>query len=278
LARLLFLSAPAQGGEARYFGDERTFTAHIAQLMTQALPAAKTQIKGPLTLTLEGLPNGEIQMNLDSLYSYCRRAPDDCDAQTQVYITRASTAFRKMLAPLQAVDLRAVVRDGAYIKNTESLYDDKLIAERLIGDLWILCVVDMPGAMRILSVSQLPELKLSSNEALVLCKKNSAATLPPLTPAKRDYPWAGVNIVTGDPYDAGWLIFPERWTGIAESLQGDLLVAAPGVDILLYSSGAAPDSVAALGKAASVVAAKAQKLLSTAVLRWTPTGWEEAKP
>lgn len=278
LTRLLLLSAPAQGEDSRYLRDEKTFTAYIAQLMTRALPTAKTQIKGPLTLVLEGLPNGGIQMNLDSLYSYCRRAPDDCDPQTQAYIARAATSFRKMMTPLQAGDLRAVIRDNAYIKNTEKLYDDKLIAEPLIGDLWTLCVVDMPGAMRILSVSQLPELKLSASEALALCKKNAAATLPPLEPAKRDYPWAGVNIVTGDPYDAGWMIFPDRWTGIAESLQGDLLVAAPGVDILLYASGAAPDSVAALGKAAAIVAAKAQKPLSTAVFRWTPTGWEEAQP
>jgi hypothetical protein len=56
LARLLLLSAPALGGEAPYFNDERTFTAHIAQLMTRALPAAKTQIKGPLTLTSKAYP------------------------------------------------------------------------------------------------------------------------------------------------------------------------------------------------------------------------------
>ena len=278
LAPLLLLSAPAQGGDAPYLSDERTFTAYIAQLMTRALPTGKTQIKGPLTLTIDGLPDGEIQMNLDSLYSYCRRAPEDCDPQTQAYIARSATSFRKMMAPLQLADLRAVIRDSGYVENGEKLYHDKLIAEPLIGDLWIVCVVDMPGAMRILSLSQLPELKLSSDAALALCKKNSAATLPPLEPAKRDYPWAGVNILTGDPYDVGWLIFPERWTGIAESLQGDLLVAAPGVDILLYASGAAPDSVAALGKAAAVVAAKAQKPLSTAVFRWTPTGWEETTP
>jgi hypothetical protein len=33
-----------------------------------------------------------------------------------------------------------------------------------------------------------------------------------------------------------------------------------------------------LAKAAAVVTARAQKPLSTAVFRWTPTGWEEAKP
>jgi hypothetical protein len=81
-----------------------------------------------------------------------------------------------------------------------------------------------------------------------------------------------------DPYDSSWLIFPERWTAIAEKLQGDLLVAAPGVDTLVYGNGTADDSVAALGKAAAIVAAKTQKPLSTAVFRWTPTGWVEAKP
>ena len=280
LAPLLLLSAPARGGEGRYLSDERTFTAYIAQLVTRAMPAGKVTVKEPLTLTIDGQASGLVQINLDSLYSYCRRAPEDCDRQAETYVGRASDLFHRMAKPLERSDLRAIVRDNAYVEGFRKLYNGQgePVAEGLVGDLWVLCVVDMPGSMQILSSAQLPELKLSSNEALALCKKNSAATLPSLAPAKRDYPWAGVNIVTGDPYDAGWLIFPERWTGIAESLQGDLLVAAPGVDILLYASGAAPDSVAALGRAAALVAAKAQKPLSTAVFRWTPTGWEETKP
>ncbi len=273
LTPLLLLSAAAQGAEARYLSDAGAFTAYMAQLVNGVLPPGKAaQIKGPLTLTFEGLESGVIQMNLDSLYSYCRRAPEECDVETQAYVARVAGLFRKMSTPLRRADLRAIVRDGAYVEGAKKMFD--AVAEPLVGDLWVLCVIDMPGAMQILGSAQMAKLNLSANEALALCKENAAATLPQLAPTRRDYPWAGVNIVTGDPYDAGWLIFPERWTTIAENLQGDLLVAAPGVDI----SGAAPDSVAALGKAASVVAAKAQKPLSTAVFRWTPTGWEETKP
>jgi uncharacterized protein YtpQ (UPF0354 family) len=95
---------------------------------------------------------------------------------------------------------------------------------------------------------------------------------------KRGYPWLGVDIVTGDAYDSSWLLFPERWTTIAEKLDGDLLVAAPGNNVVIYGSGRANDSVAALARAAAFVAERAQKPLSTAVFRWTPTGWEEAGP
>jgi uncharacterized protein YtpQ (UPF0354 family) len=113
---------------------------------------------------------------------------------------------------------------------------------------------------------------------LALCKQNVGAALPPLAPMKRGYPWLGVDIVTGDAYDSSWLLFPERWTTIAEKLDGDLLVAAPGNNVIIYGSGRANDSVAALARAAAFVAERAQKPLSTAVFRWTPTGWEEAGP
>src|SRR5579883_2219125 len=254
-----------RGAAAKEVGDERTFTAHMARLVTEALPAAKVRVQGALALLVDGLATGSIQMNLDNLYAYCRRAPEGCDERAGAYVAQAAALFRKMATPLKPSDLRAVVRDTAYVENAEKLYKGDPIAEPLVGDLWVLCVIDLPGAVQILSPAQLSDLKLSADEALSLCKKNVAANLPPLAPARRDYPWAGVNLVAGDPYDASWLIFPERWAAIARSLQGDLLVAAPGVDTLVYSGGQAADSVAGLAKAASLVAAKAQKPLSTAV-------------
>ncbi|HLW93702.1 MAG TPA: hypothetical protein VKS78_20700 [Roseiarcus sp.] len=282
LALVSFLPIRAEGAEPpAYLKDATAFTTHTAELAPRALPAAKVEIKGPpLTLMIDGLAAGSIQMNLDSVYSYCRRAPDDCDERLAAQVAQAMALFNRMKTPLQQSDLRAIVRTTAYVEGAEELYKAQgdLVAEPLVGDLWILCVVDMPGAMQILAPGELPNLKLSAAEALTICKRNSAVTLRPLAPSRRDYPWAGVDLITGDPYDASWLIFPERWAAIAESMQGDLLVAAPGIDMLIYGSGREEGSVAALAKAAAVVAAKAQKPLSTAVFRWTPTGWEETKP
>jgi hypothetical protein len=218
-------------------------------------------------------------MILESVYSYCLREPGACEARLAAHVAQMSTALN-VVAPIKRADLRAIVRTSAYVESAQRMYKGQgdPVAEPLVGDLWVLCAVDLPGAIQTLGPAQRSALNLSQDEALALCKQNIAAALPPLTPYRRDFPWAGVNVVTGDPYDSSWLIFPERWAALAESLQGDLLVAAPGVNVLLYGSGKETGSAAALAKAAAIVAARAQKPLSTAVFRWTPAGWEEAKP
>jgi hypothetical protein len=65
----------------------------------------------------------------------------------------------------------------------------------------------------------------------------------------------------GDPYGANWPIFPERGAAIAESVQGDLVAAAPGSSVA-----AARPRTRSPPKAASLIAAEAQKPLSTAAL------------
>jgi len=278
------LSPPSFGedsGGAIDLKDANAFTAHMAKLLGQAMPKAKIEITGSLTLSVASFPGAPpTTATLDSVYSFCLRNPADCQKELALTIQRAAAILEQPVATLARANLRAIVRPAAYVQAYDKLYGRQggPVAERLIGDLWTLCALDMPKAMEILSASQLLALKMSREEALAACKQNIEAALPPLAPRKRDYPSPGVNMIAGDPYASSWLIFPERWTGIAESVDGDLLVAAPANDALIYANGRDNDAVAALAEAAAFVAARAQKPLSTAVLRWTPTGWEEAKP
>ena len=272
-------SFAAAASRPAFLKDAKAFTARAAELFAQAAPQAKVTIKGPLTLSIDA-PGAPAVATLDSAYSFCLRNPDDCERGLLSYVGKLAATFETPTAPPESSKLRAIVRPAGYVETYKKLYSRQggPVAEPLVGDLWVLCALDLPGAVKIVSGDQLAALKLSREDALAACKQNIAAALPPLAPYKRDYPWPGVNIVTGDAYDASWMIFPDRWSNLAESVGGDLLVAAPGVNSIIYGSGRANDSVVALAKAAAFVAAQAEKPLSTAVFRWTPTGWEEARP
>jgi hypothetical protein len=141
-----------------------------------------------------------------------------------------------------------------------------------------MCAVDMPTAIQIMKPSDLTTLNLSQDEALTLCKKNAATALPPFAPYKRDYPSPGVNVITGDPYASNWLIFPEHWASLAHEHHGDLLVAAIGPNIVLYTNATEAVSPTKFAEAAAYVSQRAEKQLSTEVFRWTPEGWRETLP
>jgi hypothetical protein len=262
-----------------YLVDTDAFTAHVAALYRRALPSATIKIIGPLTLSISG-PSSPTQANIDSAYSFCLRNPQRCEQVLASYVTKMAIAFSQAAQPVTREKLRAIVRPSAKVSIAEQKFKGKgdPIAAPLVGDLWVMCAIDAPTAIEIMKPSDLTTLNLSQDEALALCKKNSAAALPPLAPYKRDYPQPGVNIVTGDPYASSLMIFPERWEALARELDGDLLVAAPGHDAVIYASGKSANSAVVLGEAAAVVASRAEKPLSTEVFRWTPSGWKEANP
>ncbi len=261
-------------------GDIDFFTAHAAALFAKALPNAKVAVKGPLALSIAMPGRSAESMSLDNVYAFCLRNPQACEKGLVSHVASMAASYK---APdtIEPSQLRAIVRPAAMVEAADKAYarhGGASVSERLIGGLWVMCAQDRPGAVAILNANELAKLKLSREQALAACKQNVETSLPPLEPFRRDYPWPGVNLVAGDPYVSSWLIFPERWTGIAESVDGDLLVAAPANDALIYANGRDNDAVAALAEAAAFVAARAQKPLSTAAFRWTPTGWEEAKP
>lgn len=60
---------------------------------------------------------------------------------------------------------------------------------------------------------------------------------------------------------------------MAERFGGELLVAAPARDLVLYVDGRPPGAREALAAIVADAHAKAARPLSTAILRWTATGW-----
>jgi hypothetical protein len=260
--------------------DVGFFTAHAAELFARAIPKSKVEIKAPLALSIDVPDRGPHSVALDNIYSFCLRNPEACEKGLVSHVASMAASFE---APpgIERSQLRAIVRQAAMVRAADDAYAKRggvTISEKLIGDLWVMCAQDLPGGIGILNTNDLVALNLSREAALAACKQNVAASLRPLRPLRRDFPWPGVNLVAEDPYAASWLIFPERWAGIAESVDGDLLVAPPANDALVYGSGRANDSVAALAKAAAYIGERAQKPLSNAVFRWTPTGWEVASP
>jgi hypothetical protein len=60
---------------------------------------------------------------------------------------------------------------------------------------------------------------------------------------------------------------------VAERFGGELVVAAPARDLVLYVDGRPPGAREALAAIVADAHAKAARPLSTAILRWTAAGW-----
>jgi hypothetical protein len=65
------------------------------------------------------------------------------------------------------------------------------------------------------------------------------------------------------------------WRELARALDGKLLVAVPGADVVLFAKDG-PGAVEFLAGAARHLAQSNERPISTNVFRWTETGWKVA--
>jgi uncharacterized protein YtpQ (UPF0354 family) len=150
---------------------------------------------------------------------------------------------------------------------------NRLLRAPFAGDLSVVWVLDMPESMALVSQSNLSQLGMTQEAVAERAKQNLDAccgTLP-VQPVP-DVP--GVyQVWVGDSYEAARLVLHDRWGPLAETVPGDLVVAAPNRDTVLF---AGSEDGAALGVLASAAEEMSQGAyaLSSQILLWQPEGWK----
>lgn len=272
---LLFSTVPDACLAAEIPLDEPGFTKALAKAFRKAMPGTKVTVLGPLTLEIQP-PNGtKSQGSLDTIYGFCVRNPADCDAGVQTHVARMSATFGHENAAPDRKLLRALVRPSGYVDAIRKVYAGKgepPIAP-FVGDLWIVCALDMPEAIKYLAPGDLAKMGLSLDEAIAIAKQNDAAMFAPLERAAGVLPGDGVGIVSNNAYDSSRLLAFDSWAPIAARTGGQLLVAAPAADAVVFFDARRPKALEIMRRAVAMIAMKETRPLSPQIFRWSPAGW-----
>jgi hypothetical protein len=253
-------------------GDPEAFTETFVKLCREAAPNLKLTIVGPLSLQAD-TAQGEVAVHLDTVYSACQRDPAGCGRflTRMVELTAKSFASARPAATLSQV--RVTVRPSSYLDEmTAAGGKSDVIAEPLVGDLWVYAVRDEATSIATLDRIDLDALKLDPAAG----KHNVEATLGEKfrAGAPQVQPGEGVAGLRGDDYIASLLALPDLWEPLAERFDGRLYVAAPASDYVIFADARAKGNLARMAHDAAVLARAAKRPLSTDVFEWTPTGWE----
>lgn len=254
--------------------DEAGFTAALAKSLQAALPGYKITVRSPLTLNMEASDGKLGQGLLDTIYDFCKRNPRDCDAAVENHVAKISASLTRE-AIVDPSLLRAIVRPSGYLDTIRKAFagsGEPPIAP-LIGDLWVIGVVDMPDTFRSLAPADLVRLGLNSKEALALAIRNDAALLTPVEQAGRPVINEHTGLVSTSDYESSRLLLPESWAVLAARYGGQLLVAAPSTTVMIYADARQPEALQTMRKLAGTIAQQANRQLSQTIFRWTPVGW-----
>jgi len=269
-----FLFLPNIASAAKIPLDEPGFTKALAKAFRKAMPGFKVTIRGPLALTIAG-PDGDAhQSALDTVYGFCQRDPENCDAAVESHVARMSDTFARKKTLDRAL-LRAVVRPVGYVDAIRKAYagkEDPPVAP-FLGDLWIVCMIDMPQAISTLGPGDLAKLGLSREEALAIATKNVAALFAPVEQVGQAIPEEHIGLVATNSYESSRLLLPESWAALAAKYGGQLLVAAPGTDVMIYADARQPNALQIMRDHTAMVAQRVTRQLSPTIFRWTPVGW-----
>jgi uncharacterized protein YtpQ (UPF0354 family) len=268
--------------KAAVSANENAFTAEVARSFSTMLPEANVSIKGPLSLLLtipgEDQAGSGWQVNLDRIWAYCGRNPSDCQRSITEYVARTAQMRRQQNLPVERQKVMAVIRSERAVQEMRDEFPIQPLAERVVGDLWFVCVVDGEPAARVLGERDLTKTGLSKAEVIALAKTNLTAHLPPISRSLNIAPDGAFGFVGGEAYyAASRLLLHDQWAELARSLKGQLLVTAPDGGVIFFADSAKPIAVQALFKASAETARRSERPISPAILVWTLQGWQEWK-
>jgi hypothetical protein len=253
--------------------DVSAFTEAVAIELRQQVGEAQVVVKGPLTLGL-----GDLQLNLDRIFAFCRGNAAGCQTQVDGYVKGAAETYRIVTAPAAKESVRLVVRTSEYVAALRAVPEGKKAIEiqpRPFADgLFVLPVLDSPRTVRYLVESDDAKLEMSADEVYQLGLANLSAELRPLMEVAKVAKHGKIGELTGNVYDPSRLILLDSWVPLVQAQGGVLIVAIPATDALFYISEDTPKAIDALRTLSKTVLARAPAKLSENLYRWRASGWE----
>lgn len=260
--------------------DATAFTAHVADAIRKELPNGSVTVTETRTIDVKS-GAASLKVSLDNLSSECARNESKCDDAIRNFVAVVKTAaLRDPAAAINKADIRVVVRPKAYVDELGSAAKDSgegPIVGLVAGDVWFVCVIDQPQNTISLSESRAKSVGLSRDEALTLGKKNVTAALRPLATVLKDLPPNGIGYIDGDFYESSRLLLHDEWEPLSKKLNGNLIVAIPTSDLLIYGDGSSTQSIDAIAALTARVAGKSPRPISSTLFRWKKSGWEVVK-
>jgi len=161
----------------------------------------------------------------------------------------------------------------AALKGMNIPQDDLPYTEPLVADLLVAYAFDLPGMFQMASRSAIAQLGIRPEETRGIAIDNLKRQLPEIGHAEH----GPVNqIVTGENLEACTLLATTYWDAMAEETEGEIVLAVPSRDVVLFCSSKSNEGIKALREvSAEVLQAETTHGLSDRLLVWRGSRWAE---
>lgn len=226
---------------------------------------------------VEGRRDGEVfnEVDLENASHECATAPASCDDTLATY---ARVFLGRGLNDPTAENLRLALTGQTILERQipEALAWTKPFA----GDLRTVFVADFGDAIATLRPDDLETMGLSEEAARERALANMREAFGPIRHElflAEGRVWkvnTATNGIASDSHDNARLILHDLWAPIRAQVRGELVVAAPTRDIVLFTGTEEPQGLRGIGYLATEMWHGEPHPVSPQLVRWTAGGWE----
>lgn len=223
--------------------------------------------------SIETYINGEKTLTsyVDNLFITLQATPDSAERQDTLnqFVHSFKATLAEMSAPGTIAAPEQVMPVVRSIAMQSALAESDAPMRPFVGDLLVYWVVDQPESISSLTNSMADMMELSPVALANLGQENLIARLPDLHAQPMDY---GLTMLLLDGnYESSFLLLDTLWNDLAQQF-GQVVVAVPARDLLIYADGDNTDAVASLRDIAE--RSDFSYPLTRNLLVWTTKGWQ----
>jgi len=256
LAAIVCMLALRVHAAAELFSPDQ-FTEEFRAALAMALPEHTVTVAEPLHLKIKGEAGQQASAFLDNAYDEYTRTPGQQGEIVARYVDSMAQGAMGP-GPLDPQQIVPVIKDRAWSKDVKRAAKARgaasgvQVIEELNQDLVIVYAEDSPQNIRYFGPKDLQEAGVRKDQLRALAIENLRRILPP--PEVVNGPLISMMTAGGD-YVPSLLLLDEIWNGNRLGVAGEIVIAIPTRDVLLFTGSENKDGVKKLRELARQTAA-----------------------
>jgi len=257
LASIVCMLALSVHAAAELLSPER-FTEEFRVALAAALPGRAVTVAEPLHLKIKGAGDEDASAFLDNAYDEYSLTPGKQGEVIARYVDSMAQSA-KGSGPLDPQQIVPVIKDRAWSKDMKRAArargvdgGGQQVIEELNEDLVIVYAEDTARNIRYFGPKDLQEAGVHQDKLRVLAVENLRRILPP--PQAVNGPLISM-MTAGSDYVPSLLLLDEIWSGNELGVEGEIVIAIPTRDVLLFTGSGNKEGVKKLRELARKAAA-----------------------
>jgi|SRR5579871_625597 len=241
-----------------------------ARLIELRNPGLRTEFASESEIKMVWPDGKSNSMFLHNLWSWCERSQEERAGIVDRYV-RVLASQGQDRPETSAENIAVLVRDTEY-RNVVAEEMRDLVTEHLLGDLWVIVVMDLPESIEILSVKQFTSLGVGKKELIKVGVENVDRMLGQMqfSPYGECFTLGCENI----DYASSALLLDYIWDQAANLIEGDLIVAVPARDTVLFTGSANTKGLQEIREATNYVVTTGHHVITQTLFRRVDGGWK----